>query len=203
MRRTTATIRLPMRRPALARVLRLVAAAIIVSAGCPAPDSVRDTSTVTPSAGAATADTSATAWYHRARALDLTGDGVLDTVRLDAEGREPDSLQLTLTLVVDGRARHEERWGSSYELQLVDTALRASARVGPVLRARLDTVLAGVRVESLTAPGVRIMAEDRAILATLEPPPTLRISASFGFETTVQLVWDAPRQRFVRLWSCC
>ena len=53
------------------------------------------------------------------------------------------------------------------------------------------------------APGVRLMAEDSAILSGVEPRPTHRISFAYGYETTVRLVWDAPRQRFVRLWSCC
>ena len=71
------------------------------------------------------------------------------------------------------------------------------------LRARLDSVLASVVVQRLDAPGVVIMEEDRAVLAGLVPRPTHRVSVSYGFETTVRLVWDAPRRRFVRLWTCC
>ena len=78
-----------------------------------------------------------------------------------------------------------------------------SPEVEALLRVQLDSVLSGVLVQRLDAPGVRLMAEDSAILAGLAPRPTHRISFSYGYETTVRLVWDAPRQRFVRLWSCC
>jgi hypothetical protein len=60
-----------------------------------------------------------------------------------------------------------------------------------------------VILQRLDAPGVRLMAEDSAALAGLEPRPTHRVSFSYGYETTTRLAWDAPRRRFVRLWSCC
>jgi hypothetical protein len=154
-----------------------------------------------------TADSVATAaptpWYRRARTLDLSADGQPDTVRLEAFGTRPDSLRITLSLIVDGAVKHQEVWGSSYEVALLDSATRASPRVESFLRAQLDTVLASVVVQSLDAPGVKLMKEDSATLAALEPRPTQRISFSYGYETTVRLVWDAPRARFVRLWSCC
>ena len=142
-------------------------------------------------------------WYSRARALDLTGDAQPDTARLQAMGTRPDSLQITLTLIVDGVEKHRESWGSSYELTLVDSSTRAGPQVDAILRARLDSVLASVIIQRFGAPGVRIMPEDSAILAGIQPPPTHRLSFAYGFETTVRLAWDAPRQRFVRLWSCC
>ena len=142
-------------------------------------------------------------WYHRARALDLTGDGQADSVRLEAAGARPDSLSITLSFLVDGEEKHREQWGSSYELALLDSAARVPSRVDVVLRAQLDSVLASVVVQRLDAPGVQLMAEDTVILARLDPRPTQRVSFSYGYETTTRLVWDAPRQRFVRLWSCC
>lgn len=142
-------------------------------------------------------------WYQGARALDLTGDGQVDSVRLEAVGASPDSLHITLALIVGGAMRHQEDWGSSYELALTNSSLRSRPQVDALLRARLDSVLQGVVVERLDTPSVRLMAEDSAILADLEPWPTHRISFSYGYETTVRLAWDAPRQRFVRLWSCC
>lgn len=141
--------------------------------------------------------------YRRVRTLDLTGDGRADSVRLEAVGSRPDSLRITLSLVVDGVEKHREAWGSSYELALLDSAARVSPQVNAVGRAKLDSVLASVVVERLEAAGVRLMAEDSAALAGLEPRPTHRVSFSYGYETTVRVVWDAPRQRFVRLWSCC
>jgi hypothetical protein len=142
-------------------------------------------------------------WYRGARALDLTGDGQVDSVRLEAVGERPDSLGITLSLVVGGQEAHREQWGSSYELALVDSAARVRPRVDEVLRAQLDSVLASVVVQRLDAPGVLLMAEDSAVLARLEPRPTHRVSFSYGYETTARVVWDAPREQFVRLWSCC
>ena len=136
-------------------------------------------------------------WYLSARTLDLTGDGQADSVRLEAVGTRPDSLRVTLSLLVGGVEKHREAWGSSYELALLDSATRG------IVRAKLDSVLASVVVERLDASGVRLMAEDSAALAGLEPRPTHRVSFAYGYETTVRLVWDAPRERFVRLWSCC
>ena len=142
-------------------------------------------------------------WYRRVRTLDLTGEGKADSIRLEAVGSRPDSLRITLSLLIDGLERHREAWGSSYELALLDSTARVSPRARAVVRAKLDTVLASVVVERLDAAGVRLMAEDSAVLSGLEPRPTHRVSFSYGYETTVRLLWDAPRQRFVRLFSCC
>ena len=186
---------------------RALAAAIALSAtlGCPSgkPDRDRNRDARPTSAAASVASAASPSWYRRARALDLTGVGQLDSVRLEAVGMRPDSLRITLLLIVGGAVQHREQWSSSYEFALVDTSGRRRPQFAALLRARLDSVLSSVRVERLDAPGVRLLAEDSAILSGLEPPPTHRISFAYGYETTVRLVWDAPRQRFVRLWSCC
>ena len=142
-------------------------------------------------------------WYRRTRTLDVTGDGRADSIHLEAVGARPDSLRVTLSIVVNGEEKHRETWGSSYALALLDSAARRSPDLDAVLRAKLDTVLASVVMERLDAPGVRFMAEDSGALAGLDPRPTHRVSFSYGYETTVRLAWDGPRQRFVRLWSCC
>ena len=173
-----------------------------VTPGCSAPEPPNE-----PASSATVAEPEAevasSSWYDRTRTLDLTGDGQADSVRLQATGGRPDSLRITLRLMVAGDEKHREEWGSSYELALVDSASRSGPRVDTVLRARLDSVLASVVVQPLDAPGARLMAEDSAALAAVEPRPTQRISFSYGYESTTRLVWDAPRQRFVRLWSCC
>lgn len=151
----------------------------------------------------ATSDTAPPPWYRRGRSLDLTGDANADSVHLEAIGERSDSLRITLTLLVDGEVRHREEWGSSYELEHVDSALRRGARADTVLRGKLDSVLTSVVVRPLDTPGARPMREDSAVLAGLQPRPAQLISFSYGFESTVRLVWDAPRRRFVRLWSCC
>lgn len=152
----------------------------------------------------ADADTVARApWYERSRAIDLTGDGRADTVRLTAEGARPDSMPVRMVFIVDGAEKFREEWGSSYELSWRDPGTRAGARLEPLLRARLDTVLASVRVEPLTGRTPGVMAEDSAILKDISPWPRERIIFSYGFESQPNLFWDAPRERFVRLWSCC
>lgn len=173
----------------------------IVALGCPAGDRANEPPAKLPPESATAA--APAPWYRHVRTLDLTGDGRADSVRLEAVGARPDSLRITLSLLVHGLEKHREAWGSSYELALLDSTARVSPRVNAVVRAKLDTVLASVVVERLDAAGVRLMAEDSAAIAGLEPRPTHRVSFSYGFETTVRLVWDAPRERFVRLWSCC
>jgi hypothetical protein len=166
--------------------------------GCqPADDPPRGARAESPAA------TAPAPWYRRTRMLDLTGDGRADSIHLEAVGARPDSLRVTLSLVVDGEEKHRETWGSSYELALLDTAARRSPDLDAVLRAKLDSVLASVVMERLDAPGVRLMAEDSATIAGVDPRPTHRVSFSYGYETTVRLAWDGPRLRFVRLWSCC
>jgi hypothetical protein len=176
--------------------------ALGVTLACSAPEPARDPASSATVAGSES-EVESPPWYDRTRMLDLTGDGQADSVRLRATGDRTDSLRITLLLVVAGDEKHREEWGSSYELALVDSASRGSPRVDTVLRAELDSVLASVVVQRMDAPGARLMAEDSAVLAALEPRPTQRISFSYGYESTTRLVWDAPRQRFVRLWSCC
>ncbi len=187
---------------------QLAAVALAVAAvgalGCPSPSPEGDSAVaVDSSASDSTLASGSPAWYSKGRALDLTGDGTVDSVHLDARGARTDSLRITLALVVGGEVKHREAWGSSYELAMRDSALLVQPRLDEFVRARLDTVLASVVVQPLSAPSVRLMAEDSAILAGLTPRPDVRISIPYGYETVVRLVWDAPRERFVRLWSCC
>ena len=175
--------------------------AVIAAIGCPTSESTDELARETTPESAATV--APAPWYRRARTLDLTGDGQADSVRLVAQGAHPDRLSITLSFVVDGEEKHREEWGSSYELALLDSAARVRPRVDVFLRAQLESALASVVVQRLDGPGVRLMEEDRVVLARLEPRPTHRVSFSYGYESTARLVWDAPRERFVRLWSCC
>lgn len=184
------------------------AAGALTAASAPAGSSgTRDPGTERAAEATAAADSSARAvtapWYRRTRALDLTDDGQADSARLEAVGERLDSLRITLVLFVGTAVTHREAWSSSYELALADSSLRGRPETGALLRARLDSVLSSVRVQRLDAPGVRLMAEDSAILAGIEPRPTHRVSFSYGYETMVRLAWDARRRRFIRLWSCC
>ncbi|HEY0970047.1 MAG TPA: hypothetical protein VGE02_03610 [Gemmatimonadales bacterium] len=193
-----------MRTPASRR--SMVLAVGILALGCsPSPD--EDASSAAPSQatsapGAQVMATEAP-WYSRARVLDLTDDGRPDGVRLEAFGSRPDSLHVVLTLVVDGEEKLREEWGSSYELALLDSAVRAGPEAGGILRVKLDSVLASVEVERLDRPSEQLMMEDGPALDSLRVPPTHLVSFSYGYETTTRLAWDAPSERFVRLWSCC
>ena len=182
----------------------IVAASIC---GCSGPESAAERPAV-PSGSAAPAAVGeqlspAAPWYSRTVALDLTEDGNVDSVRLEARGQRPDSLKISLVLLVNGKPSHESTWGSDYELALVDSATRHRDGLEAILRVKLDSVLASVRVRPIGAPGGELMLEDSTMLKGLEPRPTQVISFSYGYESTERMVWDAPRQRFVQLWSCC
>jgi hypothetical protein len=156
-----------------------------------------------PRLAASISDTTPGAWYQNARVLDLTGDGQADSVQLTATGTRPDSLQLTLSILVDGEEKHREVWGSGYELALLDSASRTRPDVDSILRGQLDSVLASVIFRRLGDTGMRLMAEDSSALAGTEPRPTHGVSFAYGYETTVRLAWVDSRRRYVRLWSCC
>lgn len=184
---------------------RLLAAIVAsIALGCSSSPEASSDSVAADSVAATGAPTTTTApWYARATTLDLTGDGRPDSVHLEARGERVDSLDVVLTIHVDGVERHREAWGSSYELEFVDSAVRAGPEAEGILRGKLDSVLASVEVLSLDAPAVRLMAEDSVVLDSLDTRPTQLIRFSYGYETTTRLVWDAPRARFVRMWSCC
>lgn len=180
-------------------VTALLGGALLVAA-CREPTPGRADSAAT---APVAADTNPTPWYAATRTLDLTGDGVADTARLEALGVRVDSLDITLSLIVGGAAAHREEWGSSYELALADSASRTGPAAEPLLRDALDAVLASIEVRPLPPAGGETMAEDSATLAVLEPRPAHLVAFAYGYETTVRLAWDATRTRFVRLWSCC
>ena len=172
----------------------IVGATLLGMVGCPSPSPTSDS--------AATAAESQT-WHRRGRTLDLTGDGRPDSVHLEAHGSRADSLRIAVELIVNGAVKHREEWGSSYELAVRDSSVRLQPRLDEFMRARLDTVLANVVVQALDHPSVRLMAEDSVVLAGLVPRPRYRVTLQYGYETTARFVWDAPRERFVRLWTCC
>lgn len=123
-------------------MLGRLAILLVVIAGCNERDAQ-----VTPAAVPDSAAADAVAWYERSRLLDVTGDGLADTLSLRAVGKRTDSLAIALTFVSKGREVFRQQWGSSYEL--IDPPFPDSsppAVVESFLRAQLDTVLARVRV---------------------------------------------------------
>src|SRR5688572_18861140 len=111
----------------------LTMSAAIAVLGCPASAPADAPPVELPPESAAAA--APTPSYRRARALDLTGDGRADSVRLEALGSRPDSLRITLSLLVEGVEKHREAWGSSYELALLDSRSE-ERRVGKECRCR-------------------------------------------------------------------
>jgi len=53
-------------------------------------------------------------WYRAVHARDVTGDGIPDTLILEATGRRVDSLEVTLNIRSQGRRLYHERWLSTY-----------------------------------------------------------------------------------------
>ncbi len=98
------------------------------------------------------AQPAAPVWHESSRVLDVTGDGIADTLSLRASGTVPESLAVALTFTANGREVFRQAWGSDYEL--VDPPFpRNTPRevVERFLRARFDTVLARIRLSPLRA----------------------------------------------------
>ena len=140
-------------------------------------------------------------WLTRERALDFTGDGMADTVRLSALGRAADSLRIALTFWSGGAERWREEWGSAYELMVPTPPADEAARAG-YLRERLDRALGSVRVEPFDSSDYVTMA-DPVDSGILRRPPSQQVSFAYGFETTVVLAWDPATAKLRRLHACC
>jgi hypothetical protein len=142
--------------------------------------------------------------YARTLVRDLNADGRADSAVLVATGPGPDSLDVALTLFVDGRPAHREEWTSDDELIDVADSVRVRPRLDAYVRDRLDAALESLDVSPLDTAETRLMS-DRPddVLASLQPLPRSQLNLSYGYETSVALAWDATRRRFVVLWICC
>lgn len=142
-------------------------------------------------------------WYQRTATRDLTGDGQPDRLVLTARGHRADSLAVALILLVDGREVWREEWESDYELVDVDPVERSPARINQYVRRRLDRAFNSVRREPIDTASARHMADDPQLVAKLQPRPRRQVSITYGYESSVVLLWDGHAQRFVHYWSCC
>ncbi|HEX6645358.1 MAG TPA: hypothetical protein VF037_11825 [Gemmatimonadales bacterium] len=151
------------------------------------------------SATPATADD--TPWLTRYRSIDFTGDGIEDTVRLEAVGRDVDSIRIALTFVSGGEVRWGVEWASPYELTIPAPPEDPAARAEH-LRRRLGRVIASVQLEPFDRTAYLTMAQevDSTLLAS---PPARQVTFSYGYETTVVLAWDPVAERLRVLHSCC
>jgi hypothetical protein len=142
-------------------------------------------------------------WYHRSVTRDLNGDARPDSAVLSARGRRPDSLSVALVFFVSGREVYREEWESDYELIDLELPERTPKRLAAYVRTRFDRTLAGLTVEPLDTAEARLMADDPDVLSQVTPLPRTQLSFSYGYESTIVLIWDARRRKFVLLWGCC
>ncbi len=173
-----------------------------------------------------------TAWYHRTRVLDVTGDGRGETLDLQARGPSSDSSVVTFRVIVDGAVAFTETWSSEYEL--VDPPPEAATAAGrdSLVRAALDGTLARVRVNPVdttnwtgpwTAKGDDCMGDPRDCLAVafrqrgaaldtaavlriageMRRPGAVQFTLSYGYETTMHLVWSPSARQVFVIHSCC
>lgn len=105
-------------------------------------------SPVAPSAPEAAPWRSGPIWLLESRALDLTGDGVHDTIFVEARGSRTDSMHIVLGAVVRGDTSLMAFWDGNYEL--TDEGIdgdRTEPELQVLLRSRLTDVLRSVAVE--------------------------------------------------------
>lgn len=142
-----------------------------------------------------------TQWLTRQRLLDFTGDGIEDTVRLEATGPTVDSLRIVLEFVSGGVTRWGVEWASEYELTIPAAPTDSAARAEH-LRKRLDRVMASVQVEPFDRTSYMTMAQE-VDSAVLRDPPARQVRFAYGYETTVVLAWDQVAGVLRVLHSCC
>jgi hypothetical protein len=166
----------------------------MIVAGC-------DSQSPDPSPPSAADAADAPVWLTRYRTIDFTGDGIEDTVRLMAVGRDADSLRIVLTFVSGGVTRWETEWSSDYELVIPAPPEDEAARAEH-LRKRLGRVISSVQIEPFDRTSYLTMAQG-VDSTLLRDPPTRQVAFSFGYETTTVLAWDPVTERLRVLHSCC
>lgn len=91
--------------------------------------------------------TGSAGWYDRSRVLDVTGDGVPDTIRLVARGPRSDSLVMTLIVRTHGDSIVLAGWESDYDfIDPPDEMRMPGPARDSVLRDRYDRVLASAEM---------------------------------------------------------
>ena len=90
----------------------------------------------------------ASGWYDRRRVLDVTGDGLPDTLQLVARGPRTDSLVMLLMVRTQGDSIIIASWGSDYDFIDPPDELRVPGVArDSALRERYDRVLREASVE--------------------------------------------------------
>ena len=188
-------------RPALRRASLAVLVALF-ACGSDRDGSLRvDSSAVSGAVAPVSADEPS--WFRQARALDLTADGTLDSVTVEARGTRSDSLRLRLTFVVDGRPLFVQEWDAEYQLAMADSAQRHPPGSDREMRTALSRILADVRLSPLDTSFIADFPGDTLALAMARRGPVPSIRVSYGYETTVVVVWDPVAGRFLVAHACC
>ena len=141
-------------------------------------------------------------WFQAQRTLDLTGDGRADVVSIRAEGPSSESLLVTLTFLVNGEERWREPWYSDY--MLIDPPHFPQGEVdrAAYVREGLKRALESVSVAAFDSAQYAMMA-DSIDSALVRQPPARQIMVSYGYETTLVLIWDPAKRTFRAVWGCC
>jgi len=141
-------------------------------------------------------------WFRGETVIDLTHDGVKDTVLLEAVGPSSDDLLITMTFVVDGKESWREEWSSSYMLIDPPPFPEGEASRSEYIRQQLYSTLNGISVQSFDVATYEMMAYSVDSLMLKSPPPQ-EILFSYGYESTIVLYWDPASEEFRMSWSCC
>lgn len=122
-------------------------------------------------------------WYEQSRSVDLTGDGVADSVVLRAYGSHAESLDVALSIFVGPEEAFRETWNSSYELK--DPPWDSTPAPGVIdsfIRSQFTATLQGVTASPLD----QSIFVRPAVLPPGRPwedDPVQKIASSFQWES--------------------
>ena len=138
-------------------------------------------------------------WYRRSKALGTVSGQGIDSIAIEAFGKQLDTLLFRATITSGGKMTFVREWYSGYELIDEDSVRADPVALAAYLRMRIDTEVAGAKVGPLDTNELMLMA-DSAKIAALHDPPHEVVYLSYGYESTIALIWDKKRRSFDVLW---
>ena len=204
------------RRPRRATTFGVVAVAVVATlAACSPRDDAPGAGRSAPS-GATTSIDSAPArsdnmpaapadslWFRRVRTLDLTNDGLADSVIVEARGTRSDSLRFRLRVIARGAAEFTQEWDSKYELMGADAAHQHPPASDAYVRDKVARTIDGIAVAPLDTLPMRDFGGDTVVLRMARRGPVPAFTVAYGYETSMKVVWDQASRRFRVAYSCC
>jgi hypothetical protein len=150
-------------------------------------------------------------WFERSRVIDLTGDGVPDTLRVTAKGRSWKDISAAFTIRSAGQVLYEHTWdGRDHFMHASETGSDAAMKTalndilwGPHVRVLDGEILCRDMVVADLSEHADTVAADLVIRELLE---ARRLSLNFtpgDGETNRVLAWSARLDRFVLVAGCC